>query len=254
MYIVEGRGLGELTRDNEPWRVRVGLQPKPQQLLRFLSLDNFGFDRSTVTPAHLKQIKEILVPTIAASWTTMQPIDLIRVVGHTDSTGSEKYNFGLGDRRAEAVAAELLKTYPRSGRVKIVLEKSPGETQPTADNRTALGQARNRRVEIFIGIRPAAPTKKKPCLTIDCINPPPPRDRTFDPIPPGHRGRSFRERVVELCSQVLPKSVCPTVVDKILGGACQLLEMLLERAGATISEKQKEDLRKECLDAAKKPR
>jgi outer membrane protein OmpA-like peptidoglycan-associated protein len=250
MYIVEGRGFGEPLR--EPWRVRVGLQPKPQQLLRFLSLDNFGFDKSTVTSAHLKQIKEILVPTVEASWKTMQPIDVIRLVGHTDSTGSEKYNFGLGDRRAEAVAAELLKIYPRSGRVKIILEKSPGETQPTADNRTALGQARNRRVEIFIGTLPAPEPPKKPiCLT--CVPPPKDRDRMFDPIPKGPAGRSFRDRVIELCSSVLPKSACPTVVDKILGGGCQLLEMLLERAGATISEKQKEDLRKECADLAKKP-
>ncbi len=251
MYIVEGRGFGEPLR--EPWRVRVGLQPKPQQLLRFLSLDNFGFDKSVVTADHLKQIREILVPTIEASWKTMQPIDLIRLVGHTDDTGKEKYNEGLGDRRAEAVAAVLLKIYPRSGRVKIVIEKSPGETQPTADNRTPEGQARNRRVEVFIHFPPALPTTKKPCLTIDCITPPPARDRMFDPIPPGPRGRSFKERVVELCSQVLPESVCPTVIDKILGGSCQLLEMLLERAGGTLTDKQKEDLRKDCLAAANKP-
>ncbi|HKE55100.1 MAG TPA: OmpA family protein [Pyrinomonadaceae bacterium] len=252
MYIVEGRGFGEPLR--EPWRVRVGLQSKPPQLLRFLSLDNFGFDKSTVTSAQLKQIKEILVPTVDASWKTMQPINFIRVVGHTDSTGSEKYNFGLGDRRAEAVAAELLKIYPRSGRVKIILEKSPGETQPTGDNRTAVGQARNRRVEIFIGMQPPPEPPKKPiCLT--CVPPPPDKPRDiFKPIPPARPGMSFKQRVEELCAKVLPKSACPTVVDKILGGGCQLLEMLLEQAGATMSAKQKEDLRKECLAAAKKPR
>ena len=252
MYIVEGRGLGEPLR--EPWRVRVGLSPKPQQQLRFLSLDNFGVNKSVVTANHLGKIRDILVKTVAASWKTIKPIDIIRVVGHTDDTGTEKYNVGLGDRRAEAVVAELLKIYPRSGRLKIVLEKSPGETQPTADNGTVEGRARNRRVEIFIGTRPAPdPPPKKPCLSINCITPPPDKDPWFRPIPPGPKGRSFKESVVELCSQVLPKSVCPKVVDKILSGSCQALEMLFERAGGTLSEKQKDDLRRECNAAANKP-
>ena len=76
---------------------------------------------------------------------------MIRLIGHTDSTGTEKYNVGLGDRRANTVAAVLQdKLKGLSGRTKVVVEKSPGETDPTADNRTAEGQGLNRRVEVFI--------------------------------------------------------------------------------------------------------
>ncbi len=160
MYIVESTGVGQST----PWRQGVGLRTPSEPSLRFLSLDNFGTDQHTLTANHLDKIRRILAQTVNASWTTMQPIDVIRLVGHTDDSGSEKYNRGLGDRRAEAVAAELLKRYPRSGRVKVELLRSPGEQKPTADNRTTRGRARNRRVEVFIvsGGQPIPPPPPPP--------------------------------------------------------------------------------------------
>jgi hypothetical protein len=36
----------------------------------------------------------------------------------------------------------------------------------------------------------------------------------------------------------------------VLNGACAALEMALSQAGARLTDQQKEDLRKECLDAA----
>jgi outer membrane protein OmpA-like peptidoglycan-associated protein len=137
MYVLQGRGLGEYT----PWRARAGLQPKPQYL-RFLSLDNFDVDKSLLKKHHMDLLDNILVKTVEASWKSMQPIDLIRLVGHTDITGPEAHNVGLGDRRASAVEAALRdKLRALVSRVAIVVEPSPGKTQPTADNRTAAGGA-----------------------------------------------------------------------------------------------------------------
>lgn len=146
MYISENNGLGDYT----PWRVKVGLRAKPQ-VLRFLSLDDFDFNQSSLKQHHMGTLDHILVKTVEASWKTMQPIDLIRLIGHTDGTGPETYNAGLGDRRARAVEDALqMKLKGFMKRVAIVVEPSPGATKPTASNRTAAGRKRNRRVDVFI--------------------------------------------------------------------------------------------------------
>src|SRR5215510_7845099 len=100
MYIVEGRGFGEPFR--EPWHGKRGLRPQPLPPLRFLILDGFAVNKSTLITEHLAKLREILVKTVEASWKTLQPIEVIRLVGHTDDTGAEKFNVRLGDRRAEA--------------------------------------------------------------------------------------------------------------------------------------------------------
>jgi len=67
----------------------------------------------------------------------------IEVQGHTDSTGSERYNLQLSQRRAEAVREYLIAQGVAPGQVEA---RGYGEMQPIADNSTAEGRARNRRV------------------------------------------------------------------------------------------------------------
>jgi len=70
------------------------------------------------------------------------------VLGHTDSTGSEQANYGLGQQRAAAVARYLLDAYGLDpGRVRV---SSAGATQPVEDNATAAGRQQNRRVELLV--------------------------------------------------------------------------------------------------------
>lgn len=68
------------------------------------------------------------------------------IIGHTDNSGSEDYNQQLSERRAEAVADYLVGQGISAGALSIL---GLGESRPIADNATAEGQARNRRVEIF---------------------------------------------------------------------------------------------------------
>lgn len=63
--------------------------------------------------------------------------------GHTDSRASDPYNLRLSERRARAVAAVA-----RSVGARVVGVNGYGERQPKASNKTAAGQAANRRVEI----------------------------------------------------------------------------------------------------------
>jgi outer membrane protein OmpA-like peptidoglycan-associated protein len=70
------------------------------------------------------------------------------VAGHTDSVGTEDYNYELGQRRAETVAGYMV---GREGvdptQVRVI---SYGASKPMADNSTALGRRSNRRVEILV--------------------------------------------------------------------------------------------------------
>ena len=69
------------------------------------------------------------------------------IVGHTDDTGSDAYNFDLSERRAQSVGIILEGQGVAGQRIRSYGE---GETQPVASNSTDNGRALNRRVEIVI--------------------------------------------------------------------------------------------------------
>jgi len=71
----------------------------------------------------------------------------VRVTGHTDNTGSRQYNLSLSENRARSVADYLVTR--QVARTRMYVE-GVGFEQPVADNATAAGRARNRRVEITI--------------------------------------------------------------------------------------------------------
>ena len=73
--------------------------------------------------------------------------EVMVAVGHTDSVGSDHYNAKLSLRRAEAVKAYLVSKGLDPARL---YTEGKGEAQPIADNATAEGRAKNRRVNIEI--------------------------------------------------------------------------------------------------------
>jgi outer membrane protein OmpA-like peptidoglycan-associated protein len=70
---------------------------------------------------------------------------LVELQGYTDSQGSELYNIGLSQRRAESVQRYLVSKNVPLYRVSIV---GLGKDNPVADNKTKDGRAQNRRVEV----------------------------------------------------------------------------------------------------------
>ena len=101
----------------------------------------FDFDKAVVKPAGKEKLDELV--------TKIQGINLevIIAVGHTDSVGSDTYNQKLSIRRSEAVKAYLVSKGIDQNRV---YTEGKGEKQPIADNSTAEGRAKNRRVEIEV--------------------------------------------------------------------------------------------------------
>ncbi|MCB1492912.1 MAG: OmpA family protein [Rhodobiaceae bacterium] len=72
---------------------------------------------------------------------------LIDVYGHTDSDGSDAYNYQLSQNRAQSVASYLGQQGVDPRRFQV---RGFGESQPIAPNSTEAGKAQNRRVEIRI--------------------------------------------------------------------------------------------------------
>lgn len=71
----------------------------------------------------------------------------VLIEGHTDSQGSANLNQVLSQRRAEAVRDALIQQGVDGGRLRAV---GLGKDRPVADNGSAEGRARNRRVEVVV--------------------------------------------------------------------------------------------------------
>ncbi len=101
----------------------------------------FGFDSADLNAQFYPVLEKVAG--------TMKEFDktVIEVAGHTDNTGSDTYNQGLSERRAQSVAAFLSSQGVSGARVVTV---GAGEGHPVASNDTEEGRAQNRRVEITI--------------------------------------------------------------------------------------------------------
>jgi outer membrane protein OmpA-like peptidoglycan-associated protein len=71
----------------------------------------------------------------------------VKIVGHTDNTGTDAINDPLSQKRAEAVKSYLAGQSVSSARI---VSEGQGSHNPVADNATAAGKAQNRRVEVYI--------------------------------------------------------------------------------------------------------
>jgi outer membrane protein OmpA-like peptidoglycan-associated protein len=95
-------------------------------------------------------IKPSLRPILDRLATSLNqnPVTTVRIIGHTDNTGSESINGPLSVNRASATRNYLVDRGVAMNRISIDGRSSH---EPIADNSTAAGRAKNRRVEIFIG-------------------------------------------------------------------------------------------------------
>jgi OOP family OmpA-OmpF porin len=101
----------------------------------------FDFDKSVLKPEGRAKLDDLVGKVKDIN------LEVIIAVGHTDSVGTDAYNQRLSVRRAEAVKAYLVSKGIEKNRV---YTEGKGEKQPVADNKTAEGRAKNRRVEIEV--------------------------------------------------------------------------------------------------------
>lgn len=101
----------------------------------------FDFDKSVLKPEGKAKLDDLVGKVKGIN------LEVIIAVGHTDSVGSDAYNQKLSVRRSEAVKAYLVSKGIEKSRV---YTEGKGEKQPVADNKTADGRSKNRRVEIEV--------------------------------------------------------------------------------------------------------
>ncbi|MEL7450903.1 MAG: OmpA family protein, partial [Pseudomonadota bacterium] len=77
------------------------------------------------------------------------PESPVSIEGHTDSFGSDEVNLRISEERAEAVRQYLLANM-RDVDPSMIDATGYGETNPVANNETADGRARNRRIDVVI--------------------------------------------------------------------------------------------------------
>jgi outer membrane protein OmpA-like peptidoglycan-associated protein len=75
----------------------------------------------------------------------------VRIIGHTDSTGTDAINNPLSIERAASTRDYLVARGVPAGSIRT---EGRGSREPVADNNSDAGRAQNRRVEIYVGERP----------------------------------------------------------------------------------------------------
>ena len=108
---------------------------------------SFDTGRADIKP-NMRPILDQLANGLAA-----QPNTEMRIIGHTDSVGSDAYNDRLSMERAESTRQYLVERGVSPRQIQVA---GRGEHEPVADNSTDAGRARNRRVEIYLGERGVA--------------------------------------------------------------------------------------------------
>lgn len=154
-------GTGELCWRNASWTpataapdcdgaLQAAAEPAPEpapapapvaQKVTYAADAFFDFDKSNLKPEGRASLDELVSKIQGIN------LEVIVAVGHTDSVGTEQYNQGLSERRADSVKEYLVSKGIEPGRV---YTEGKGELQPIASNQTAAGRAQNRRVEIEV--------------------------------------------------------------------------------------------------------
>ncbi len=101
----------------------------------------FDFDKSVLKPDAQAKLTDLVEKTQGVN------LEVIIATGHTDATGPTGYNQSLSVRRADAVKNFLISKGIEQNRV---YTEGKGETAAVADNATAAGRAKNRRVEVEV--------------------------------------------------------------------------------------------------------
>lgn len=117
--------------------------------IQLIMPDNITFatNSATLSPTVITALNDVANVLATYNETT------ITVAGHTDSTGNDSINQPLSERRALSVANHLVSRGVASSRIRTI---GYGSKSPIADNSTAAGRAKNRRVEILINPQPVS--------------------------------------------------------------------------------------------------
>jgi outer membrane protein OmpA-like peptidoglycan-associated protein len=151
-----GAGLGALAgggigayMDNQEAKLRAKLQRTGVSVTRVGDSIVLNMPSNITFDSDQAEVKSQFYPVLdsVGEVFTEYKKTLIDVVGHTDSSGNDDYNYDLSRRRAASVAQYLSSQNLDPNRFSV---EGHGERDPIASNATASGKSKNRRVEITI--------------------------------------------------------------------------------------------------------
>jgi outer membrane protein OmpA-like peptidoglycan-associated protein len=137
-YTLTANGTGGSRTDSASVEVRA----KPVPTAKLTIHVNFDTAKWNIRKSDEPELRK------AEEFIKKYPSCKVEVDGHTDSRGSDEYNMGLSEKRADSVKKHLIEHRAISG--DLITAKGFGKTQPIADNKTAKGRFENRRAEILI--------------------------------------------------------------------------------------------------------
>jgi OOP family OmpA-OmpF porin len=124
----------------------------PERVKQFTGvIKGIEFDRGT------EKIRPISASTLDGAASVLTEFGALRVLitGHTDSDGGHDFNVDLSKRRAESVKAYLVGKGVAEDRIET---RGAGPDEPIADNKSAAGKQKNRRIEFkLLETKPTAP-------------------------------------------------------------------------------------------------
>jgi outer membrane protein OmpA-like peptidoglycan-associated protein len=129
------------------------LQAKPAGRGLVLTLGDvlFTSGRADLKPGAMGSLNKLV------NFLAKYPDRTVAIHGYTDSVGSEEYNQGLSERRANSVEAYLAAQGIDSTRLSA---SGMGQSNPVAGNDSGGGRQQNRRVEVIISNPPPALTQR----------------------------------------------------------------------------------------------
>jgi OOP family OmpA-OmpF porin len=143
LYTVSATGEGGSNSVSTTVTVNPPPPPPASKVIDRLTVRvNFDTNKAVIRKADTAELQK------AIDFVKKYPGFSISVEGHTDNVGKDKYNQALSERRAAAVKKYLVEH--GAANADKIKPTGYGKTRPIADNKTAEGKFKNRRVEILI--------------------------------------------------------------------------------------------------------
>lgn len=221
------------------------------------SIDKFGHNSATLTGKHNKSITALAAAIAARLAIVANGRATIMIAGHTDTSGDEKYNKDLGQKRADAakatLEAALAKQKLGAEKIGTIGTTSSGESDLAKATKDGVKEPLNRRVVIMVKIEapppvivvPDAPKEKKkfPDLTL----PPdykPPED--YGPRRPPEedwwKKAEENQRKIDEYDKKHPRKP-KSLTDVIVEGVTQALEPIIKKLPKSLRDKAREGIR-----------
>jgi outer membrane protein OmpA-like peptidoglycan-associated protein len=154
--VASGKAAQDQVAQADAMRAQALLASRTQELQELKNMQARQTDRGVVLTLGnvLFQVNSAeLVPGAAAQMDQLatvlkeHPQDRVEINGFTDNTGTQTYNLGLSQQRADAVKRALTMRGISPSRI---VARGLGEESPVASNDTSAGRQMNRRVEVVL--------------------------------------------------------------------------------------------------------